>query len=121
MIGEEAVKFLRLLKEGDFFGVDVGDSYYDGNVLKKRIRTMLVCFHGDFSENRYEKGWHLARSKFMINLGGNFRKGIDFGIDTRYNEVRKLTTGEMFRLIDEIRKAGYIYNRKTKELTKINP
>ena len=121
MIGEEAVKFLRLLKEGDFFGVDVGDSYYDGNVLKKRIRTMLVCFHGDFSENRYEKGWHLARSKFMINLGGNFRKAIDFGIDTRYNEVRKLTTGEMFRLIDEIRKAGYIYNRKTKELTKINP
>lgn len=115
---DETLKFINSLKEGDFLVVERQD--YEAGFITQ-TKTMIICYEGHFVKDGFGEGWHSACAKFMVNMGGKFRVGIKFGIDVSRNELRKPTPAEMFKLIDEVRKAGCVYNKKTKELTKINP
>ena len=108
---DEALKFINSLKEGDFFVVEIQDL--------TQTKTMIICYEGHFVKDGFGEGWHSAFAKFMINMGGNFRVGTRFGIEVPHNDLRKPTPAEMFKLIDEVRKAGCVYNKKTKQLIKI--
>lgn len=113
---DEALKFINSLKEGDFLVVE--KQVYEPGFITQ-TKTMIICYGGHFVKDGFGEGWHSACAKFMVNMGGNFRVGIRFGIEIPRNELRKPTPAEMFKLIDEVRKAGCVYNKKTKQLRKI--
>ena len=113
---DEALKFINSLKEGDFLVVEKQEHELG---FITRTKTMIICYEGHFVKDGFGEGWHSARAKFMVNMGGNFRVDVRFGIEIPRNDLRKPTPAEMFKLIDEVRKAGCVYNKKTKQLIKI--
>ena len=107
----KAKKFVLSCKEGDFFVVEcVKPGRYAVG------RKMIICYGGEFYEGSDGLYWHSAKSKFMTNLYNEFRVGDFFGINTEEFIVRKPTIKEMLFLMNEVKKNGYRYNRKTKIL-----
>lgn len=117
---EEILDFLLSLKEGNFFVVERKENV-EPDDMPRFTGKMIICFEGNFVENSDGDNWHSADSKFMINLVNELRIRQNFGIDAIHNNVRKASISEIFTLIERIHRSGYVYNRKSMKLTKINP
>ena len=117
---ESEIHNLYDLNEGEF--ITLAPRHYDQNaILITQKKKMICCFWGGFMENgEGQIGWHRAYAKFMINLAGELCVEDTFGIDTNIQVVRKPTPAEMFQLIDALRRGGYRYDRKSKELIKLH-
>lgn len=102
-------EFLRTLNKGDFI---VAES----NQHKSKL---LACFDS-FAESEWDKtdNFYTVNAVFFIGYLGGFRTGIPFGVMDEHTSLRKAEMGEIFKISDEVRRNGYIYNRREKTLSK---
>lgn len=100
-------EFLAELKDGDFITA----------IHPKNGNKLIACFHSyNESKDTYGGIYHNVKSKFFIGFLGGFVIGTTFLCNDLYTVLRKATLCEIFRLIDELRIHGYIYDRKAKQI-----
>lgn len=70
---------------------------------------------------RADGGWHInfIKSPFIIDLFGSLSQIGTFGLDSNDKLVRP-TVKDMFEILDFLTANGIIYNRKTKQLIRLN-
>jgi hypothetical protein len=101
------------VKRGEIIVIEKNDAFsFSVGKLK-----MMVCF--DTVVDMHST-YYFCSSIFVIGWSGLFYANGRFSADLSVSHVRKPTPAEMFQIGDVLRQHGYRYNRKTKQLTKIN-
>ena len=99
---------------GDILVVEQNEAYtFESDPLK-----LTLCF-----SHVIEAGtdYYTCAVKFIKWWTGQFDvKNVSVRINLTKEHIRKPTPTEMFQLADALRQNGYRYNRKTRQLTKIN-
>ena len=103
-------EFLSTLKKGDFIVAE-----------RRDFSTKLLACLDDFNKNECSgtDDYYTVDAIFFIGYLGGFRIGIPFGVTDSKTKLRRVNIGEFFGISNELKRNGYIYNRKTKELIKI--
>lgn len=116
MNNSETIEFFKGLKDGDFVTVEIPI------FACPTPKIYIACYAGMLEEDGFGYMWHKASCYFALGFEGEFKIHKSFGVCTRAgNDVfRKSTISEIMRVKDAMRRSGYQFNRRTKEL-KYNP
>lgn len=103
-------EFLSTLKKGDFIVAE----------HRNYSNKLLACLD-DFNKNEcsWANDYYTVNTIFFIGYLGKFRVGEQFGVTDSKTKLRRVSIGEFFGISNELKRNGYIYNRKTKQLIKI--
>lgn len=102
-------EFLSTLKKGDFIVAE-----------RRDYSTKLLACLDDFNRNECSgtNDYYTVNAIFFIGYLGKFRIGEAFGVTDSNTKLRRVSIGEFFGISIELKRHGYIYNRKTNKLIK---